>query len=143
MIANLFDIEKMIKDKVVADGVFSADLVYFVQDERFLDNKAFTGLPSDDDKNALLICYEGFDVDKVKSGKTQKLLLRYRTIVVSPDGLHFNNAGAKFVETIHSIRDIEDCLDVQLVTDIHGFHAPSYTNNMIAVPLVWQFTVTT
>ena len=144
-LVNVFEIEQKIKAQFLLDNLFAPEMIFTSKSESELSNKNFKPL-NDADAVGVVILYEGFDpFVSSQSGKviTQKLLVLCRILVVSPESLYYDNAGVKFIEVIHSMRRLnkEACLAGEIVKDTHEHHLPDYTNNMVALPQLWQFEV--
>jgi hypothetical protein len=145
-LTNVYEFENHIRNQLITDGVIDASLIFTDRESVNFSNKNFRDLP-DADAVALIIIFEGFDPSKHHSGKgsslIQRLSLRYRLLVVSPESLYYDNVGVKFVEIAKSIKNITNlhCSDAKMIVDVHEFHLPEYSNNMVVVPQMWQFDV--
>ena len=145
ILTNVYEFEHKIRDILISEGVFAPDLIFASQSKIDMSNKNFKGL-ADADAVGAVILYEGFDPVKGKTGagsnQSQRLLLRYRLLVVSPESLYYDNAGQKSVEAMLAIKKLGSiCVNAQIIMDVHEFHLPDYTNNLVALPQLWQFEV--
>jgi len=143
-ITNIFEPMQGIIDKLILDNVFDASMIFKNVNLQDFSNKIFRGM-TDADSNACIVIHEGFNPNKHANGSTQRITCRVRVIVVSPDSLYYENAGVKFIEVINSLKSLslENCLQYDIIEDVHEFNAVGVSQNMIGLPILYGFDVIT
>ena len=147
---NPFEPAKAIREKVIAENLYPSNMIFSNIALQDFSSKVFRDVP-DADANALLILHEGFDTypdgreHKTLTNTQRRLRFKTRIITVSPSKLYYENAGAKFIEMIELMKSltVESCMRYGIIEDVHEFNEPSYSNNMVGLPILYGFEVTT
>lgn len=144
MVTNIYDLELAITNHMTT--IFDVDKIFVSKNVQDLSNKIFRDKP-DVEAHAIIVANNGFNVDRISAGRNetrrQTLKVLYKLLVVSPESLYYDNAGVKFMEVISRMKSlsIDGCSDIKLFSLEGELNIPVYTNNMIALPMLYEFTL--